>query len=813
MINSNNITKLLNEEIYPRIFQNIEIVFSEFGFRKFSRGYISTTGVKTDGSEGKKGKVYVYDNNPFCIVDYTRETLSFWSYVKQKFNLSTNKEVLEKLAQLANYNLPKLENKEALKRIEEAQKKSDILEKINSFFIKNLIEESEAQQTRNYLKERGSIYLDKSLEFEFGFIGSRNKLSNFIHSLTSTDKALKSEIEALFSNKFISSSNCLALPYRSPYGKIKGFMFRDINHNNESENPKYIYSTGLKRGGSFFNLKAIRGDRELIILESPLDALLGSIRGFNTVAIGGNQLNEAQLLEAQRLGARKITFALDNDKGGSIGLNKALEVCNRIGFSDVFILSYPPNYKDLGDLETAQKFELFEEAIKEAKDLPQYFATKVEREITALETSNKGEDLNSKQVYEIQNKALEYLQLLSSTAQKVRFEALFDDNYIKRYGLSEEALRERREALTISLNKDNLKNELLKLNSEEREALNSFDRDKLDTIEIKRKNALLEAQSNNFEKLLNPYKEEYLIRTLSKAPNSLRTGLYLNDSNSNKIEIELPNNALSYIVAPTSHGKTMALVNIILNCLEIYPNKEFHFFSYEENKEKLIIRALNTYINENLAYNNSKQLTKYLGGKNAFIEPQLLQIFKEKKAQFFEELINSNRLKFHDVSYNSKELSLALRFLSKNCNLGGVFIDYIQLLRLDIKGRLSRQEEVKQICLDLLETAKEIGSPVCLAAQFNRTVKSEFDMNEYAIREAADIEHQANLILGLFNRKKGAKTNKNENGVLVPSEEALKVEVLKNRGGSTDLEGVLKFNGNTGKIEGKQIEEENGSPF
>lgn len=86
-------------------------------------------------------------------------------------------------------------------------------------------------------------------------------------------------------------------------------------------------------------------------------------------------------------------------------------------------------------------------------------------------------------------------------------------------------------------------------------------------------------------------------------------------------------------------------------------------------------------------------------------------------------------------------------------------------------------------------------------------------MNEYAIREAADIEHQANLILGLFNRKKGAKTNKNENGVLVPSEEALKVEVLKNRGGSTDLEGVLKFNGNTGKIEGKQIEEENGSPF
>ena len=572
-------------------------------------------------------------------------------------------------------------------------------------------------------------------------------------------------------------------------------MFRDINHTEESKNPKYIYTSGLKRGGSLFNLKAIRGDRELIVLESPLDAKLGEIKGLNTVAIGGNQLNEAQLIEAQRLGARKITFAFDNDKGGSTGLNKALEVCSKIGFNDIFILRFPPNYKDLGELETAQKFELFEEAIGKALDLPNYFIIELMREIKALETQNNGEELNSKQVYEIKIRAIEYLQLLKTRSHKDRYFSYFDSEEIKRYGLSEEALREVEEKLTTALNKEKLKNELLKLNNQEREALNKGDRDKLETIETKRREAKLEAQSTTFEKLLTPYKEEDLIRTLSKTPNSLRTGFYLSDSNENEIEIELPNNALSYIVAPTSHGKTMALVNIILNCLEIYPNKEFHFFSYEENKEKLIVRALNTYINENLDYNNSKQLTKYLGGKTAFIEPNLLQTFKEKKAQFFEELINTNRLKFHSVNYNSKELSLALRYLSKNRNLGGVFIDYMQLLRLDKVGRLSRQEELKQIGLDLLETAKEIGSPVCLAAQFNRTVKSEFDMSEFNIGEAGDIERQASFILGLFNRKKGAKTNKNENGVLVPSEEALKVEILKYRGGSTDLEGVLKFNG------------------
>lgn len=814
MNNSNNVNRILNEEIYPRIYNDIEIIFSEFGFRKTSKGYISTTPTKIDGSEGKKGKVYVYDNNPFCIVDYTRETLSFWSYVERKFNLSTNKEVLEKLSNLANYKLPKIEDKEALKRIEKAQQKSDILEKLNSFFTKNLIEESEAQQTRDYLKERGSIYLEKSLEFELGFIGSRSKLSNFIHSLTPTDKALRSEIEALFTNISISSSNCLSLPYRSPYGKILGFMFRDINHNKESKNPKYVYSNGLKRGGSFFNLRAIRGDKELIILESPLDALLGSIRGLNTVAIGGNQINENQISEAIKRGARKITFALDNDKAGEIGLKRALEICSRIGFNDIFILRLPPNYKDLGELETANKFHLFEEAIGEALDLPYYFVIKLIGEIKALEASNNGEELNSKQVHTIQNKALEYLQLLNSTSQKERFEAQFDDDYIKKYGLSEKALRERREELTTALKKDNLKNQLLDLNREEREALNQFDRDKLDTIEKKRREALLEAQSTTFENLLNPYGEEDLKLKLSTAPNSLRTGLYLRDNDKNEErEIELPNNALSYIVAPTSHGKTMALVNIALNTVKIYPNKEFHFFSFEESKESVIIRALNTYINEDLdKYNNAKQISLYLRGKNHYIKPHLFETFKTKKAKFFEEVINSNRLKFHSVNYNSQELSLALRFLSKNCNLGGVFIDYMQLLRLKEKGRLSRQEEMKQVGLDLLETAKEIGSPICLAAQFNRDgSKTEFTMSEFNIGEAGDIERQANLIIGLFNRKKGAKTNKNENGVLVPMEEALKVEVLKNRGGSTNLEGELKFNGNTGKIEGKQ--EENYSPF
>lgn len=213
MNNSNNRNRILEEEIYPRIFENAPFIFSELELKPYRGGYRSHLGLfGREPRTKRKEKVVITSKMPFSILEQGGETLSYWSYVKRKFNLSTNKEVLEKLSNLANYNLPKIEDKEALKRIEKAQQKSDILESLNSFFTKNLIEESEAQQTREYLKERGSIYLEKSLEFELGFIGSRNKLSNFIHSLTPTDKALRSEIETLFTNISISSSNCLSPP-------------------------------------------------------------------------------------------------------------------------------------------------------------------------------------------------------------------------------------------------------------------------------------------------------------------------------------------------------------------------------------------------------------------------------------------------------------------------------------------------------------------------------------------------------------------------------------------------------------------------
>ena len=50
------------------------------------------------------------------------------------------------------------------------------------------------------------------------------------------------------------------------------------------------------------------------------------------------------------------------------------------------------------------------------------------------------------------------------------------------------------------------------------------------------------------------------------------------------VKLKLPGGALSIVALPTGHGKTLLLINMILNYLELHPNKSAFFFSYEESR-------------------------------------------------------------------------------------------------------------------------------------------------------------------------------------------------------------------------------------
>jgi replicative DNA helicase len=116
----------------------------------------------------------------------------------------------------------------------------------------------------------------------------------------------------------------------------------------------------------------------------------------------------------------------------------------------------------------------------------------------------------------------------------------------------------------------------------------------------------------------------------------------------------------------------------------------------------------------------------------------------------------------------------------------------------------SRQEELKQICIDLKDLAVTTGLPIVLGAQFNREVTNQLRLHATKIGEAGDIERVANLIVGFWNNDfeplatDGEASEINRLGASTPG--TLYAKILKQRGGRVGLTEVLSYNGNAGTI-------------
>ena len=266
--------------------------------------------------------------------------------------------------------------------------------------------------------------------------------------------------------------------------------------------------------------------------------------------------------------------------------------------------------------------------------------------------------------------------------------------------------------------------------------------------------------------------------------------------------------ALSIIAAPTSHGKTTMLINILLDAVKQYPNKRHWLFSYEEDATSVIMKALNTYVGEELSKNNLRTIEHYLRHDDdqyfySSDKAGLVRRFGAKLKEF-KQLLESGRLNIRDANYSASDLITAIQIISKH-EAGFVGIDYIGLLHDDRTSGMSRQEELKRIALGLKDCAIETKLPIIAAAQFNREVTSPEKMAAHRIAEASDIERAANKIIGMWNGSKS--TNK---GDRAPNEkEPIKrgitpmnvyIRVLKARDERSDFANIFDYNGNTGTI-------------
>lgn len=302
-----------------------------------------------------------------------------------------------------------------------------------------------------------------------------------------------------------------------------------------------------------------------------------------------------------------------------------------------------------------------------------------------------------------------------------------------------------------------------------------------------------------------PATREEIIREIKAKPAALKTSYTIDGE-----PLLLQSGALSVIVAPTGHGKTTLLINLLLDAVKLYPNRRHWLFSYEEDRAAVMIKTLNAYCNMPFSKNNKSTIQSYYAQDTDQYFSQNREHFKEREKEFWQ-LVESGSLNIIPCGYRDYYSEKLMRFLAalSEDSPGFIGIDYLQLLYSEFRDKYTaRTEELKRICLDLKDLAVEKKLSVLAAAQFNRTVQYPIHMASQSIADAADIERAANKIIGLWNghfrpAETGDAANKagtkhmNDKHI---EENTIYLEVLKARDERAGGCGVYPYNGNTGVI-------------
>lgn len=826
---SKEITDWIKDELYPTLFKSIDTALPEHNFKPYSGGWRSKTYLDGSPHKNRADKTVVSKKAPGYILEQGGDTLSLVDYVMKRDGVEFIQAV-KTLADVVGLQLPKGEfNQESYQRYKD---QATLLEDCNSYFIYCLENSTGADEVRAYLSSRG--YSDEDIKaMELGYIPDQDKLFKYLLSKgysqslidTSLQTTREGEIKPL--SKGIGSTHRLTIPYRSG-GSVKGFKFRTVG----DHKPKYLNSTGLDRLGGFFNLSGIKGDKDVVIVEGELDSLSATARGVeNVVATGGSSIAPEQVRDAIKRGAKSFTLCLDKEPNKeeetAKRITSAIEVILGEGVNRIYIVNLP----DLGGGKTdpdsiirESGVEAFREALRGA--LP-YYEYKLQETLNKYGKIEDERGLQPKDIDRLLDEVVETASQIPDATDRDRYKKLFTSlEAIKGLGISEESLSITVDRLTSTRDKEAQAKEFKKLLSEATQLQDKGETDKaLELLDSKVKEVKLKDKATEFSRLLIPTSEAKIKEEEANLPDSLNSGFNINGE-----ELLLPGGAISVYSAPTNHGKTILLINTVLNVAERYPDKKFIFFTYEERDTAILQYFLNTYIDINL--NNSDKANRrilrayFKTGSTQFISSHNLEYFNAKKEEFFRDYIETGRILVKYVDYNSQELTTAIEYINKESkDIGGVFIDYFQLLKLP-KEKNSRQEELKQICMSLKDTAVRTGLPLILAAQFNREVTNLMRLHPTNIGEAADIERIVNTLIGLWNMDKKpvlkgiteAEADEinmriSNRSLIGDGAKNMYLEILKSRDLPTGSYDFLEFNGNTGKVKNRKVDSSGSSPF
>jgi len=262
--------------------------------------------------------------------------------------------------------------------------------------------------------------------------------------------------------------------------------------------------------------------------------------------------------------------------------------------------------------------------------------------------------------------------------------------------------------------------------------------------------------------------------------------------------------AITLVAGRPSHGKTTFMFNLMLRMCQLPENRNmvFYFWTFEEPLKNLAVKIINNLSGVDLRpyfhtgvdlprQTNYEFIKNYIRAGRTDI-PEL-EAGKEK----LRELIDGNRIRIIDKSYSVEDMGKILMYLNEREKIGAVFIDYIQRMSTSRRTQ-DKRTEIAHISDMILQTAKEINRPIILGAQFNRGAKEEREPRLEHLKEAGNLEEDANTVLSVWNESRENDSAEEGN----TREVELKIKALKNREGEPGQSTLLTFDKYTGVITG-----------
>jgi DNA primase len=306
------------------------------------------------------------------------------------------REVIERLAERANVELPKFNSTKYKKERSQKQKVLDILELTTKIYQRLLIKGKKSEELLVYLKERG-LTVDLIKDFRVGYapdswraiIGYLLKKSFKLDDIKKTGLiiAKKGEESQNASDYYDRFRDRITFPIIDVNGRVIGYSARVVpgNGSNPSQanqpaekTAKYInspqsdiYDKSKVLYGLYQAKKAIRSSGYVIIVEGQMDIVLSHRASIkNIVAASGTALTDEQVKILKRY-TDKVKLSFDMDGAGQKATKKSIQVCLKNDMQ-VKIILLPNGAKDVGELVVDDE-SAWRKAVEEAIPVMEYY--------------------------------------------------------------------------------------------------------------------------------------------------------------------------------------------------------------------------------------------------------------------------------------------------------------------------------------------------------------------------------------------------------------------------------------------------------